>query len=63
MPLFVVTYEHPDEDGWQMHMMPHFTWLQEGLKDGSLLASGPFTDSAVKSALLIMRAPDRAALE
>jgi len=63
MPLFVVTYDHPNEDGWKLHVMPHVVWLQERLADGSLLASGPFTDTAVKSALLIMSAADRPTLE
>ncbi|HEX8239493.1 MAG TPA: YciI family protein [Allosphingosinicella sp.] len=63
MPRFVVTYEHPDEGGWQRHLMPHVAWLQERLKDGSLLASGPFSDSPVKAALLIMDVPDRSTLD
>lgn len=71
MPLYAVTYEHPDEAGWQQHLRPHILWLQERLKDGSLLASGPFSDSTVKSgvksgvksALLILSAADRAALD
>ncbi len=63
MPLYVVTYEHPDDEGWRQHVMPHVAWLQERLADGSLLASGPFTGSPVKAALLIMAAPDRAALD
>ena len=62
MPLFAITYEHPNEDGWKEHVMPHVAWLQDRLTDGSLLASGPFTGTAVKSALLIMNAPDRATL-
>jgi hypothetical protein len=63
MPIFVVTYEHPDNEGWQHHLMPHLTWLQQCIADGSLIASGPFRDSSVKSALLIMSAPDRATVE
>ena len=63
MPLYVVTYEHPDSAGWQRHVLPHVGWLQDRLKDGSLLASGPFADGPDKAALLIMSAPDRAALD
>lgn len=63
MSLFAVTYEHPDEDGWQQHLMPHVVWLQDRVTDGSLLASGPISDAAVKSALLIMSAPDKPSLE
>ncbi len=63
MPLFVVTYEHPDEAGWKQHVMPHVQWLKDRLQDGSLLASGPLIDTPVRSALLIMSAPDRQTLE
>lgn len=63
MPIYAVTYEHPDEDGWKLHVMPHVAWLQDRVKDGSLLASGPFAASSVKSALLIMSAPDRPSLD
>ena len=59
MPVYVVTYEHPDESGWQRHLMAHVDWLQDRLKDGSLLASGPFSGDTLKSALLLMTAPDR----
>ena len=63
MPVYAVTYDHPDEDGWKRHVMPHVMWLQDRLRDGSLIASGPFTGTTVKSALLIMSAPDRSAIE
>lgn len=63
MALYVVTYEHPDEEGWRRHLAAHVDWLQNRLADRSLLASGPITDQAAKAALLIMSAPDRPALE
>lgn len=63
MPLFVITYEHPDEEGWRRYVMPHVAWLRDRLEDGSLLASGPFAESPVKAALLVMDAPDRASLD
>jgi uncharacterized protein YciI len=63
MPIYVVTYEHPDEDGWRRHLAPHVVWLQDRLKDGSLVASGPFIGTAVKSALLILNTPDRLSLD
>ena len=62
MPLYVVTYEHPDEEGWRQHVLPHVGWLQDRLADRSLIASGPFKDDASKAALLIMSAPDKDAL-
>lgn len=63
MPLFVVTYEHPNEAGWKEHMMPHILWLQAQLKAGSLIASGPFSDRTVRPAMLILSAPDRPTLD
>lgn len=63
MPFYAVTYEHPDEEGWRNHVMPHVKWLQDRVQDGSLVASGPISQEVVKSALLIMIAPDKASLE
>lgn len=63
MTLYVVTYEHPDEEGWRAHLMPHIGWLQDRLADGTLLASGPLPDAGAKAALLIIAADDRAALD
>lgn len=63
MSLFAVTYEHPDEVGWQRHLMPDISWLQDRVADGSLVASGPFNQATVKSELLIMSAPDKTMLE
>ena len=63
MQTFVVTYEHPNEDGWKEHLMPHITWLQAQLREGALIASGPFSDRTVRPAMLIMSAPSREALD
>ena len=63
MPIYVVTYEHPDEAGWKRHLIPHIGWLQAQLRAGALLASGPFSDRTVRPAMLIMSAPDRGALD
>lgn len=41
MSLFVVTYTHPDEKGWNEHMVPHIDYLEEITNEGSLIASGP----------------------
>lgn len=62
MALFVVTYDHPDAEGWQTHVMAHVRYLQDLLKTGELLASGPFVGTAEKSAMLIMSAPDQRTL-
>lgn len=63
MPIYVVTYEHPNADGWKEHLMPHIAWLQAQLKTGALIASGPFSDRTVRPAMLIMDAPDRGSLD
>ena len=63
MPVYVVTYEHPNERGWKEYLMPHIAWLQHQLKAGALLASGPFSDRTVRPAMLIISAPDRSALD
>ena len=63
MPLFAVTYEHPDEKSWQQYLMPHVSWLRDRIADGTLLASGPLENTQVKAALLILSAPDIAALQ
>ncbi len=63
MAIYSVTYEHPDEDGWRNYVLPHLSWLQECVVNGSLLASGPLQGEVVRPALLIMSAPDRSALD
>lgn len=40
MPLYVVTYTHPDLEGWQRHLMPHVAWLRDQVAAGVLRASG-----------------------
>ncbi len=42
MPIYAITYDHPDEEGWKQHLMPHIAWLKDRVQDGALLASGPF---------------------
>lgn len=62
MPLYVVKYTHPNEDGWHAHLLAHLHYLQDLLKSGALLASGPFVGTNVKSAMLIMPSANREAL-
>lgn len=63
MPIYIVTYEHPDDAGWAVHVMPHVAWLKKCAADGSLLASGPCEGTAVKSAMLLLKAAERPALD
>ena len=63
MTTWVVTYTHPDEDGWTAHVGHHVDWLVEQVAAGTVRASGPFAETPVRSAMLIMEAPDRPALD
>ncbi len=62
MPLYVVTYTHPDAKGWAEHLPAHIGYLQDLLAAGTLRASGPFTGAPDRKALLILHAADRAGL-
>lgn len=63
MPLYVVTYDHPDGEGWSRHLLPHIGWLQDRLADGTLFTSGPLTGAVDRTAMLILAAADRTALD
>lgn len=63
MSLWVVTFTHPDASGWQQQLMPHVDYLRKLIADGVLRASGPMPGEADKKAMLIIAAPDRAALD
>ncbi len=62
MTTYVVTYTHPDEAGWTAHVGPHVDWITEQVDRGVLRASGPFAGTPVRSAMLIIDAPDRPCL-
>ncbi len=59
MSLYVVTYTHPDPAGWKEHLSPHLDWLVAGVESGLLRASGDTKQTPIRSALLIVAAPDR----
>lgn len=63
MPVYVVTFEHPDEAGWKRHLQAHVEYLQKLLKEGTLHASGPFAGNPDRKAMLILKARDRAHLD
>jgi len=42
MAFFVVTYVHPDGEGWNTFLDAHVSYLQQLLAEGTLRASGPF---------------------
>ena len=61
MKHFLVKYTHTDFEGWKKHLLPHLQFIQEHIKDGDLLMSGPIQDSPKdkKEALLIFKAKDK----
>lgn len=58
MPHFVVTYVHPDPDGWVRHLDAHLHWILEQIEAGTLRASGPTQGGDVRSALLVFAGPN-----
>ena len=63
MSLWIVTFTHPDAVGWQRQLMPHIDYLRRLIDNNVLRASGPMPGEADKKAMLIIAAPDRAALD
>jgi uncharacterized protein len=60
--LWIVTYKHPNFEGWQQHLRDHIVYLQELLASGVLRASGPINHVPDREALLIISAESREAL-
>ena len=58
MSLFVVTYTHPNPEGWLRHLPAHLEWLVAGVESGRLRASGDTRQTPIRSALLVIAAPD-----
>ena len=59
MKFFVVTYVHPDSEGWNKYLLAHVAYLENLLKEGTLRASGPFIGTPHESAMLILSAASR----
>lgn len=62
MPFFLVTYVHPDPDGWERYLAPHLAWIADQVEAGALHASGPTFTGDARSAALIFQSSDRSAL-
>lgn len=62
MAIFLISYEHPNYEGWVEHQAAHLDWLHAQVQAGALLASGPprRTDGA-RAGFLIAKATDEAA--
>ena len=62
MALYVVTFNHPDAEGWARHLMAHIRYLNALIEQGVLRASGPFVGDPDRTAMLIIEAADQKAL-
>ncbi len=62
MALWIVTYKHPDFEGWQRCLRDHVVYLQDLLASGVLRASGPINNVPDREAMLIIAAETREAL-
>jgi uncharacterized protein len=62
MAVFLISYIHPDHEGWLKYLGPHFDWLHAQVEAGSLLASGPPDHGAVRAGFLIAKAEDEQAV-
>lgn len=58
MALYIVRMDHPDDDGWNEHVLEHVQYLQQLIADGRLIASGPLQDTKLRAGFLIMKADD-----
>ncbi|EME22610.1 YciI family protein [Rhodococcus triatomae] len=63
MPLFLVTYVHPDPQGWKTHLGPHLEWIAAQVESGALRASGPTFTGENRTAALLFNTADRAELD
>lgn len=63
MTRFAVHYSYGPEEQQAQHRPEHRAYLSSLLEQGSLLASGPYTDDSAAGALLIVEAEDSAAVQ
>lgn len=63
MKNFIVTYTHPDEEGWKKHLQAHIDFLIDCVQKGKILLSGPFMDADIRSAAIIFQVEDREEVE
>ena len=54
MPLFLVTYTHPDESGWNRHLQAHVRWVTMGVERGIIRAGGPLPDQRPREAMMLL---------
>lgn len=57
MPLFLVTYTHPDESGWNRHLQAHVRWVTMGVERGIIRAGGPLPDQRPREAMMLLDLP------
>lgn len=62
MSTFIVSYRHPDYQGWLQHLKPHMDWIMKQVESGCLIASGPVVGAEDRSAVLVFSAQDNESL-
>ncbi len=63
MKYFIVTYTHPDEEGWKKFLQPHVDFLVDCVSKGYIYSSGPIMDGNVRSAMIIFSVESKAEAE
>ena len=59
MKYFVVTHTYPNATSWKKHLPAHIAYLEKLLKEDKMLASGPFVNTPVKSAMFILKVANK----
>ncbi|MBG6099053.1 YciI family protein [Nocardioides luteus] len=62
MSMFIVRFEHPNEEGWLQWVRPHVEWVQHHVAEGVIVASGPSVGTDVRQGWLVIQADDEASL-
>lgn len=63
MSIYIVRMDHPEGHKWNEHVLEHVHYLQELIKQGKLLASGPLKGTPLRAGFLIMAADSRQQVE
>lgn len=58
MNIYLVRMEHPEGPEWNTFVREHVLYLKELIADGTLIASGPLKNTALRAGFLIFRAED-----
>ncbi|KGD73733.1 hypothetical protein HA49_10835 [Tatumella morbirosei] len=56
MNIYLVTMEHPEGPEWGTFVREHVLYLKQLIRNGTLIASGPLKNTALRAGFLIFRA-------